>query len=153
MNAKTYPGADINSDHIPVICKLKIKLKAPIKSKLDAKLDLDVLKEERTKAQFSIEVNNYYDMLTQEEEEQTPEEEIGTIWGHKKRILVDTAKTIVSTKRRWKQKDWKTDEILAKMRERKEVKNGIKKYRSIDKEIKKCVMMQKICGSTNSVNK
>ena len=137
MNATTYPGADINSDHIPVICKLKIKLKASIKSKLDTKLDLDVLKEERTKAQFSIEVNNYYDMLTQEEEEQTPEEEIDTIWGHMKRILIDTAKTIVSTKRRWKQKYWKTYEILAKMRERKEVKNDIKKYRSIDKEIKK----------------
>ena len=127
-------GADINSDHIPVICKLKIKLKTPIKSKLDAKLDMDVLKEERTKAQFSIEVNSYYDMLTKEEEEQTPEEEIDTIWGHMKRILVDTAKKIVPTKRRGMQKDWITDEIHAKMRERKEVKNDIKKYRSLDKE-------------------
>ena len=74
INAKTYPGADINSDHIPVICKLKIKLKVPIKSKLEAKLDMDVLREERSKAQFSIEVNNYYDILAQEEEEQIPEE-------------------------------------------------------------------------------
>ena len=68
---------------------------------------------------------------------QAPEEEIGTIWGHMKRILVDIAKKIVPTKRREKQKDWIKDEILAKMRERKEVKNDIKKYRSIDKEIKK----------------
>ena len=98
---------------------------------------MDVLKEERTKAQFSIEVNNYYDMLAQEEKKQAPEEEIGTIWGHMKRILVDIAKKIVPTKRREKQKDWIKDEILAKMRERKEVKNDIKKYRSIDKEIKK----------------
>ena len=34
-NAKAYPEADIKSDHIPVICKLKIKLKVPIKLKLD----------------------------------------------------------------------------------------------------------------------
>ena len=79
INAKTYLGADINSDHIPVICKLKIKLKVPIKSKLETKLDMDVLREERSKAQFSIEVNNYYDMLAQEEEEQIPEEKIDTI--------------------------------------------------------------------------
>ena len=84
-NAKTYPGADINSDHIPVTCKLKIKLKVPIKSKLDAKLDMDVLREE-SKAQFSIEVNNYYDMLAQEEEEQIPEEKIDTIWVNEKKL-------------------------------------------------------------------
>ena len=137
INAKTYPGADINSDHIPVICKLQIKLKVPIKSKLEAKLDMDVLREERGKAQFSIEVNNYYDMLAQEEEEQIPEEKIDTIWGLMKRSLVDTAKKIVTIKKRTKQKDWITDEILAKIRERKESKNDIKKYRFLDKEIKK----------------
>ena len=27
-NAKTYPGADIGSDHNPVVMKLQIKLKA-----------------------------------------------------------------------------------------------------------------------------
>ena len=137
INAKTYPGADIHSDHIPVICKLKIKLKVPIKSKLEAKLDMDVLREERGKAQFSIEVNNYYDLLAQDEEEQIPEEKIDTILGLMKRSLVDTAKKIVPIKKRTKQKDWITDEILVKMRERKESKNDIKKYRFLDKEIKK----------------
>ena len=95
--AKTYPGADIDSDHIPVICKLKINLKVPTKPKLDAQLDMDVLREEKSKTQFSIEVNNYYDVLA--EEEQTPEEEIDTIWGHMKKSVVDTAKRLCLPKR------------------------------------------------------
>ena len=44
----------------------KVDFKVPIKPKLDAKLDMGVLREERSKTQFSIEVNNYYDMLAQE---------------------------------------------------------------------------------------
>ena len=46
-SAKTYPEADTNSNHMQVICKLKIKLKVPIKPKLDAKLDMGVLWKEK----------------------------------------------------------------------------------------------------------
>ena len=98
-STKTYPGADTNFDLMPVIYKLKIKLKVPIKPKVDAKLDMDALKKERSKTKFSIEASNNYDMLAQEEEEQTPEEEIDTIWESFKRSLVDLAKNIVPTKK------------------------------------------------------
>ena len=64
-----------------------------------------------------------------------------------------TTKKIVPTKKRAKQKDGTTDELLAKLRESKEVKNDIKQYRSLAKKLRKCTIMQKTCGTKNSVNK
>ena len=46
---KIYPGADINSDHIPVVMKLKIKLKKMEKPKVREHFDLEVVKEESYK--------------------------------------------------------------------------------------------------------
>ena len=76
-------------------------------------------------------------MLSQEDEEQTPEEEINTMWGHMKNSLLNAAKQIVPTRRKRKQKEWMTEEVLMKMNERKEAKNDTKKYRSLDKEVRK----------------
>lgn len=41
---KTYPGADIGSDHNPVIANVKIKLKIPRKSKQKLKVDITALR-------------------------------------------------------------------------------------------------------------
>ena len=57
-NCRTYPGADIGSDHNPVIANMKIKLKTPRKAKHAPKLDLSALKQPDIKDNFSIEVQN-----------------------------------------------------------------------------------------------
>ena len=65
--AKTYPGADIDSDHNPIVCKIKIKLKAAkVKKDSEAK-DYIILKDERSKMRFAVSIRNKYKSLLVEE--------------------------------------------------------------------------------------
>ena len=56
---KTYPGADINSDHNPIVMMLKIKLKKVNSKKRQEQLNLDILKEEsiRSKLMLQFKIN------------------------------------------------------------------------------------------------
>ena len=73
---KTYPGADVDSDHIHVVCKIKIKLKATKVKKGSKAKDYIILKDERSRMQFSVSIRNKYESLLVEEFEQEPECEI-----------------------------------------------------------------------------
>ncbi|KAG1701719.1 putative uncharacterized transposon-derived protein F52C9.6 [Nymphon striatum] len=81
--AKTYPGADIDSDHNPVVCKFQIKLKSlKAKNRSEVK-DFSVLKHERNKMQFAVSVRNKYESLLVEQIEQEIEHELedpGKLW-------------------------------------------------------------------------
>ena len=68
----TYPGADINSDHNPVVMKLKIKLKKVQTKKRQGQLNLDMLKEENIRSRFNVSIQNKF-VLNVEEQEQAPD--------------------------------------------------------------------------------
>ena len=53
-NAYTYTGADINSDHILLVMKMKLKI--PHKNNRQERADLQLLKKEDIQAQYAIEV-------------------------------------------------------------------------------------------------
>ena len=55
---KTYPGADIDSDHIPVVMKPKIKLKKMEKPKVREQFDLELLKEESYKKEYNVKIQD-----------------------------------------------------------------------------------------------
>ena len=46
-NAYTYPSADIISEHILLVMKMKLKLKIPHKNNRQEKADLQLLKKRR----------------------------------------------------------------------------------------------------------
>ena len=71
--AKPYPGADINSDHNPVVVKINIKLKRTNARKRRQQLELNLLKEETCKNKYNVEVQNIYERLCIEETEQQPD--------------------------------------------------------------------------------
>ena len=73
--ATAYPGADINSDHNPVVIKLKVKLKKMQNTQGRAHLNLDLLRESNYNSRYNIEIRNQYDILEQEECEQSPTDE------------------------------------------------------------------------------
>ena len=55
-SAKTMPGADCDSDHVPVLCEVQIKLKQ-LKKTRQPKYDFDFLKTDKDiKSKFSIDV-------------------------------------------------------------------------------------------------
>ena len=71
--AKTYPGANMNSDHNPVVVKVNMKLKRTNASKRREQLKLNLLKEETYKNKYTVEVQNIYERLCIEETEQQPD--------------------------------------------------------------------------------
>ena len=71
--AKTYPGADMNSDHNPVVVKINMKLKRTNATKRSEQLELNLLKEETYKNKYRVEVQNIYERLCIEETEQQPD--------------------------------------------------------------------------------
>ena len=71
--SKTYPGADMNSDHNPVVVKINMKLKRTNATKRSEQLELNLLKEETYKTKYNVEVQNIYERLCIEETEQQPD--------------------------------------------------------------------------------
>ena len=71
--AKTYSGADMNSDHNPVVVKINMKLKRTNATKRSEQLELNLLKEETYKNKYNVEVQNIYERLCIEETEQQPD--------------------------------------------------------------------------------
>ena len=68
-NAYTYTGADINSDHILLVMKMKLKI--PHRNNRQEKADLQLLKKEDIQAQYAIEVKTWYDLLLREKPDQS----------------------------------------------------------------------------------
>ena len=68
--AKSYPGADMNSDHNPVVVKINMKLKRTNATKRSEQFEFNLLKEETYKYKYHVEVQNIYERLCIEETEQ-----------------------------------------------------------------------------------
>ena len=132
---KTYPGADIGSDHVPVSCKIQIKLKRPQKSTKNEQRDMNKMRDEKIRKEYNLEVRNYFASLENEETEQNPEEEIEEDWNRIKLSMISATKKCIPKKERTKTKEWITEEILAKMEERKTAKNDKELYKTLDQEV------------------
>lgn len=134
---KTYPGADICSDHNPIVMKIKIKLKKLERKQQNPNLELNKLKEEQFKERYNISVANKYNALTTEQQPQREEKEwIEQEWKAIKDSMTSAAEEVLPKKKRERKQEWMTDEILRKMKERKEAKNrDAQKYKRLRREI------------------
>ena len=75
IDVKTFPGADINSDHCLLGAKMRVKLKVPKKPKQQVQYDLNQLKDSAIKAKYNTEVQNRFQLLNIEENEQKDQDE------------------------------------------------------------------------------
>ena len=136
----TYPGADIMSDHCLLLAKMTLKLKILKKSKPQERFDINLLKQNDYKEQFSVEVMNRFNILINDTPVQqgTSEERINSQWSCFKRSVQDAEMKVLPRKKIKKEKSWMTDEILELM-ERRWQKQNTWEYDSVDKQIKwKC---------------
>ncbi|KAG1671332.1 Craniofacial development protein 2 [Nymphon striatum] len=139
---KTYPGADINSDHNPVVMKMNIKLKKMKKKHQKREQpDLNLLRQEEYRKKFNVEIENKYASLCVEEdvEERQQTENIEQIqwkWKIFKECIHESTKEVIPQKENNNNQKWMTKEILEMMMKRKQFKiTDHNKYREINKKI------------------
>ena len=141
--ARTYPGADIGSDHNPVVMKLKVKLKQTKTKKQAEHLDTDMLQLEEYKTRYNVAVMNKFNALINEmgrqECESVQESEAEKEWRCLKESINSAAKEVLPKRKKQAKQKWMTDEILEKMKRRKRMKAEGKTdlYIKLDKEIGK----------------
>ena len=137
---KAYPGADIGSDHNPVVANIKIKLKIPRKSDHKPGVDITALRQPEIKEEFALKVKNKFERLMAEGCEQTPENLEGdkSEWECLKQAITDVQGELLPPKKKEARQHWMTQEILDLMETRK-AKKGTGEYQNIDKLIRnKC---------------
>ena len=129
-NVKTYPGADVGSDHNPVLMQIKIKLKKMRKQKSHVKLELQQLKNQEKRQEYNVKVKNRFELLNVEEFLQVEEN-----WQGIKSALCDSLNSTIPKRVRNKKKSWMPDEILQLMELRREAKNKPIEYAQLEKDI------------------
>lgn len=134
-SVKTYLGADINSDHNPVVMDFKIKRFKRIKRETLAKhIDIDKLKNPEVKEKISYKIEK--ELKTIEARIQT-EEEIQTTWNAIKNKITDVQEQDIGFRKNNKKQEWMTQEILDLMSERRRNKTRPSQYKNINKIIRK----------------
>ena len=125
--SKSLPGADCDSDHIPVFCDLRIKLKRLKKAELVTKFDFDLLlKDSLLRETYNIEVRNKYEIL-QATDDTKP-------WDNYRDALVESADKLLPLKSAKPKTKWMTEEILEMMEDRrKKLKKGSDEYKEMSK--------------------
>ena len=135
----TYPGADIFSDHVLLIMKLKLRLKLPKKTKKVEHWNLEMLRDDDVRNRYNIEVVNMYNMLRNEAEDQSSMvDDVDNQWNNLKLSIEKGLEEALPKKDRKKHQAWMTDEILDKMDQRRKYKrDGDKdRYNELDREIR-----------------
>ena len=130
--ARTYPGADCNSDHVPVVVDMKVQLRKPKKSQSKPKINVKVLKEDSIKEEYSIYVRNKYEALRDETEGDSIEGDYERL-----KIAIEEANIEILPKvDRVAKRPWMTDNILNLMdaRRRKKGKNH-QEYQNLNRTI------------------
>lgn len=135
-NARSYPGADICSDHNLVLAEVCVRLKRTAKGKKKEEIDIDKLKVTGTSVELEkIFVKN----LGGKETTLCVDEK----WENIKNSLKKAAKETLGVKKgKRKKKEWITEEMLEKMNERRKWKNvsteeGKRKYRKLNNELRR----------------
>lgn len=104
LDTRVFRGADIGSDHMLVVGRLRLKLRKVAKKSVRRKLDLDKLKVPATQREFSLRLQNRFEVLVEME---IQEEETGVedIWQIVKNIYMETGKEVLGYPN-MKRKEW-----------------------------------------------
>lgn len=143
---RSFPGADIGSDHELVIMTLKLHLKRVKKQgQTRIKFDLEQLKDPAVAEAFQAMIGGKFAALTILDDENG---DIDLLVDTLNTAITDTANEILG-KHRTVKKPWVTSDVLDMCDKRRELKKkkknaeGAKQYRTINNEIKKAMKKAK----------
>lgn len=130
---RTCPGADVGSNHNPVIGTLKVKLKK-LKRATKRKIDINKVRDTEVRRIVSERINSTIAGI------KTTTEQVNNIentWKNLKEAIVTNTNNIIGPPNN-KKKDWMTDNVLSLMDKRRTYKNRDQtEYENLQKQIKK----------------
>ena len=140
---KTYPGADIGSDHNPLITSVSVRLKRAFpKVQKKETIDWGKLQNPEMKEKYLVDVRNKYELLSLETgEQETATSEQEQKWQRLKESIHHANEAAPKLEKKAK-KIWMTEEILEKMNERKKAKNT-PAYETKNREVQKMCKKEK----------
>ncbi|KAI5715694.1 hypothetical protein M8J77_020891 [Diaphorina citri] len=154
--AKTFPGADIFSDHNLLIAEVRTRLKHIRRKGTSKKWNLEKLK------------SNESESFTKGAEEElmriTPREDPREEWNNIKSVIIQNLNEKVGEKKKQPKKEWVTQAMIEKMDERRKWKNvsseyGKQQYRKLNNELRRESdrarekWMQEQCEKIEELNK
>ena len=142
VSAKTYPGADIESDHNLVLADMKLKLKKIKTTTKSTRINLRRLKEPDLCQQIKEQIHKE----VQKVEEQGQLNATGK-WRELEKILRNIIKHQLEDNTAPKSKEWITQEIKELISERRKFKNrNEQQYKNVNKTIKQKIKEAKELG-------
>ncbi|KAL1446126.1 hypothetical protein WDU94_014018 [Cyamophila willieti] len=134
MNAKTYPGADVHSDHNLLAAELRTRLKHVKKKATCKKWNTEKLR--------TNEAEQYQSEIEEKLKNITPLDSVKEEWNAMKDTILDSLEKNIGKKTERTRKEWITKEMLDKMEERRRWKNdstdkGRKQYKKLNNELRR----------------
>ena len=108
-NARSFPSADIGSDHQLVIANLRLKFKTMRKTKYPKRYDVFKLKNPQTKSNYEIEIGGRFAPLLDLPDTDTDAQ---TMWEEMKTAFNKTSKKILGYKKQKQEKPWISEEVI-----------------------------------------
>ncbi|CAG9837494.1 unnamed protein product [Diabrotica balteata] len=129
-SSKTYPGADVPTDHNLLVCRMVMRVKW-----LEKRSNLNTIDVKKlTNPETEIKVREQLGKKIKDINENTAD--IIERWDKSREAIQTTCATLLKRDRR-KNKEWMSDEIVDKMDERRKFKNkNAEKYQQIHKTIR-----------------
>ena len=148
-DVKTYPGADCNSDHVPLVASIRLKLKRPKKKHYKPKLDLKMLNDVNIQSLYRLSVENKYGALRSDIDEE--EEESEQMFDSLKKALEKANDDVLTRVTREPKRPWMTHDILSLMDERRRCKGtNENRYKELNRRIKRECLIAKQAWMDNT---
>uniref|UniRef100_A0A8D8X5H0 Craniofacial development protein 2 n=1 Tax=Cacopsylla melanoneura TaxID=428564 RepID=A0A8D8X5H0_9HEMI len=129
LQSKTYPGADINSDHNLLCMKIRLQNKKKIKRmSKNRKYDTAKLKDEEVKSQYQRKVK---EIINNIEDSEIPPD-INGKWKLFKFAIKEAATSTIGFTKNTPRKPWIDESVIDLIEERRQYKNG----KSLEEKIK-----------------
>uniref|UniRef100_A0A8D8U6H3 Craniofacial development protein 2 n=1 Tax=Cacopsylla melanoneura TaxID=428564 RepID=A0A8D8U6H3_9HEMI len=134
MKAKTYPGADMDTDHNLLAAVVRTKMKHVKQKSSTRKWNTDKLRTE--------DAEPYRNEIEETMKNNAPKDDVKEEWKSVKDVILNSLEKNIGRKARPTKKDWITQEMLEKMEERRKWKcdsseNGRRQYRKLNNELRR----------------
>jgi len=132
-SVKAYPGAEVFSDHNPLIARIHIKLKKPSqKVKID-QIDTSRLQNPKIKENLKRHINDNLRLLSTKTQNTHVEDK----WQDLKEAIINPAQSLLIRGKQRRGEKWMTKRILGLMEERRHCKTECRqRYKEVHKQIR-----------------